>query len=137
CQNCRPHAFKVWTNSLHANAYQKLVAAKNPSNREFDGECVKCHTVGFDYVSGFRDMQQTAFLKDVGCESCHGPCSEHIQRPNDKAIHKLINEYKYLAVPPAQRLQAIDSACQKCHDLDNDVHWDFKKNWPLIEHMNK
>ena len=33
------------------------------------------------------------------------------------------------------RLGRIDFFfCQKCHDMENDVHWDFNKNWPKIKH---
>ena len=33
-----------------------------------------------------------------------------------------------------QRLLKIDLDCQKCHDIDNDVHWDHGKKWPRVEH---
>ena len=135
CKNCHPHAYKVWKESKHFKAYETLVEAKNPSNRQFDVECIKCHTTGFDYESGFRNMDKTAFLKGVGCESCHGPCSEHMQDTTNPRIHKLINEFKYWSGPKDRRPVAMGDFCQKCHDMDNDVHWDFSKRWPEVEHM--
>jgi len=31
-------------------------------------------------------------------------------------------------------MNQIDIFCQKCHDIDNDVHWKFDKTWPKIVH---
>jgi hypothetical protein len=149
CMNCHEDAYKVWQQSGkksdksggHAGAYETLVKAENPKLREFDGECIKCHTVGFDYKTGFRNMNTTPFLTDVGCESCHGPCSEHVNKPNNKAMRLLINPLGYhganTETPAAKnaRMQMIDNFCQKCHDLDNDVHWSFEVKWPKVVHM--
>ena len=33
--------------------------AKRPSLRNFDPECVRCHTIGFDYESGYVDDKKT------------------------------------------------------------------------------
>jgi hypothetical protein len=143
CKTCHKDAFKIWKGSGHAHAYKTLEDAKNPSLRQFDGECVVCHTVGFNYKTGFRDLQKTAFLTDVGCECCHGPCSDHVANPRNADIHKEINPFKYRgkepeAAPQNQaRMQRIDNFCQKCHDLDNDVNWVFANSWPKIVHMNK
>jgi hypothetical protein len=134
CKNCHPHAYKVWQNSKHGKeAYKTLVTAKHPSNRQFDGECIVCHTTGFGYKTGFENEQKTAFLKDVGCESCHGPCSVHVDSPNNKDIHKIINEFKY--VPAPRKTTQMDTFCQKCHDLDNDHNWNLQQRWKEVIHM--
>jgi len=44
-----------------------------------DPECVICHVVGMDRETGYINEERTPHLKDVGCESCHGPGSEHIR----------------------------------------------------------
>ena len=41
------------------------------------------------------------------------------------------------AADQAKRMLRIDLFCQKCHDIDNDVHWQFDKRWPEVIHMNK
>jgi len=141
CMNCHQAAYKIWQGSDHAKAYQTLVDAKNPSLRQFDGECVVCHTVGFGYKTGFENLAKTKFLTDVGCESCHGPCSDHIDRPNNKNIHKEINPFKWHgpgqanAAQQNERLLRTDTFCQKCHDLDNDNNFQFNLKWPKIVHM--
>jgi hypothetical protein len=148
CQKCHAFAFQVWQNSKHAKAFQTLVNAKRPSLREFDGECIQCHVVGFEYNTGYRNDKATPHLKDVGCESCHGPCSEHVDNKNRKpALLQLMNPFK---APPNEteeqkgiRMRQMHVFCQKCHDVDNDVGWNVPpvkageppRRWHDIIHM--
>jgi hypothetical protein len=138
CKKCHEHAYEVWEKSGHAHAYPTLVDVKHPSLRQYDGECVVCHVTGFGYKGGFTDEAATPKLKNVGCESCHGPASEHVKRPTDTQWQALLNPWKAPPdeTPPARanRLLRIDKACQECHDSDNDVHWDYAKKWPKIAH---
>ncbi len=138
CKKCHKAAYAVWEKSQHAHAYQTLVDAKHPSLRQYDGECVVCHVTGFGYKSGFADMDRTPKLKDVGCESCHGPASEHVKNTHDEKWHKLMNPWKArpdeTPAEKSRRVLQMDQACQKCHDPDNDVHWDFEKKWPKVAH---
>jgi hypothetical protein len=79
CQVCHQEEFAVWQKSKHSHAYQALeVYAKKPGGRNFDGECIVCHTVGYEYRTGYVNEKQTAHLKNVQCESCHGPGSLHV-----------------------------------------------------------
>jgi hypothetical protein len=79
CKDCHPAETAVWLKSKHAHAYDGLAkVAKHPVNRQFDGECIICHTVGYDYRTGYLNEKQTAHLKNVQCESCHGPASLHV-----------------------------------------------------------
>lgn len=135
CQKCHKKAYAIWKKTPHSHAYQTLVDATGPSNRHYDPECIVCHTVGFGQQSGFITAERTPLLKDVGCESCHGPASVHVANPYDPEWHKRINPWKYL--PAANRAAATDQFCQKCHDQDNDVTWihnAFPKKWAKIEH---
>jgi len=135
CKACHKEAFNIWKKTPHSHAYQTLVNATKPGNRQFDPECIVCHTVGFGTVSGFVTEATTPKLKDVGCESCHGPSSAHVANPNDEEWQKRINPWRHL--PVDKREDAMDQMCQRCHDIDNDVTWSpggFKKKWPKIAH---
>jgi hypothetical protein len=142
CKKCHAAEYKIWEESDHGKkAYQTLLNAKHPSKRQFDGECIVCHTTGFGYQSGFENFKKTADLINVGCESCHGPSSEHVKKTHDAAIHKLINPLKYRGKEPESkaaktaRMNQIGDFCMKCHDTDNDNHFDIDKAWPQIVHI--
>ena len=120
-----------------------------------------CHTVGFKHPGGYHDPVNAALwpknpapvdatrlkkhnekLRGVGCESCHGPCSEHEKNPNNANLYPLINPFR--PTPAERQLQAaldqgnnkvlfnqlfntrmlaLEQFCTKCHDHENDVHW--------------
>jgi hypothetical protein len=148
CAKCHKEAHAVWTASGHSKAFTTLAKATNPSLRQFDGECLVCHTVGYQYLTGYNDPpaepQREAHnlsLRDVGCESCHGPSGEHAANHKDKSLYPIINPFSAHANPKLseeQRLRKIDDFCQKCHDTDNDVHWgevSFRVKWNKVIHM--
>jgi hypothetical protein len=149
CADCHERAYQVWEKSGHSHAYDTLVKAKNPSLRQYDPECVTCHTVGFQHESGWNDPANDAKrnlkLLHVGCESCHGPASIHVNNVGNPAIDAkllpLMNPWKKQANNPLAekiRLTKIDDFCMKCHDQENDVNWakvPFLEKWKLIEHM--
>src|SRR5207342_2617091 len=100
CKSCHKSEYKVWEKSGHSHAHDTLVKqAKHPSLRQYDPECIVCHTVGFGYQSGFVNEDKTPKLKNVGCESCHGPGSDHIKaekEAHDNAAdwYKVMNPWK-------------------------------------------
>jgi hypothetical protein len=126
CGKCHEYAYKVWKQSKHSHAYKTLVDAKHPSLRQYDGECIVCHTVGFGYEGGFANERDTPKLENVGCESCHGPGSLHKLRPNDKGWRNRMNlpwlEARQKSDVKAKN-RAIEKFCVTCHDTDNDVNW--------------
>ena len=77
CKGCHEHEdeYDIWSKNPHAHAYATLERAGS----QFDPECVVCHVVGMKYEGGFVSEGKTGHLKNVGCENCHGPGSEHIR----------------------------------------------------------
>jgi hypothetical protein len=146
CKECHKEAYKIWKESPHARAYASLVKAQRPSLRQFDGECIVCHVTGFEHTGGFADEKTTPHLKENGCENCHGPASLHIEQMRQGNVNRemlaLMNPYKTQPNETPEgtqkRLTRLGFSCQKCHDIDNDVHWDIKK-WVdgKIIHMEK
>jgi hypothetical protein len=138
CKKCHGDVYKIWEQSPHARAYETLEKARNPSLRQYDSECIGCHVTGWGYRGGFTDEVKTRPLVNNGCENCHGPGSEHIRMemandPSAPKLRDLMNPYRYdpQEKPEARkrRINLIDMACQKCHDIDNDVNWKIEKWW--------
>lgn len=75
CNRCHEHEYEYdeWRTKAHADAFATLKRADS----DYDPECVVCHVVGMEYATGFVSEETTPDLKDVGCENCHGPGSEH------------------------------------------------------------
>jgi hypothetical protein len=128
CQSCHKSAYKVWKEHPHSHAYDTLVTkAKRPSLRQFDGECLICHTTGFGYKTGFRNEKDNPKLINVGCESCHGPASLHVANEDDKKIRSALNPFKARPGEDPKKLDyRIFDSCVKCHDTDNSVNFTSK-----------
>ncbi len=75
CKMCHDYEYDRWKTKGHARAYATLEAVGS----QYDPECVICHVVGMEYTSGFVSADKTPQFKNMGCENCHGPGSEHIQ----------------------------------------------------------
>ncbi|RMF90135.1 MAG: hypothetical protein D6741_17170, partial [Planctomycetota bacterium] len=83
CASCHEASYEVWKKSGHSKAWETLAELEIP--RTGDPQCVSCHVTGwhptryFPYESGFLSEEKTPELTDVGCESCHGPGSKHVE----------------------------------------------------------
>lgn len=75
CQRCHRYEYEKASQQPHASAYATLEKVGS----HMDPECVVCHVVGLGYEGGYLSIDRTPELKDVGCEVCHGPGSEHIR----------------------------------------------------------
>jgi hypothetical protein len=161
CASCHAAQMAKWKDTQHSKALDALEKiAKRPSLRNFDGECVQCHVVGLLNKTGYEDQKSTPHLAHVGCESCHGPGSGHVADDKNATLLKLLSPWKMapgdkldidlikkigevpgpergkLSIKPADQLmiRSVSSVCVKCHDHENDPHFDFETYWPKINH---
>ncbi len=112
CAACHNKIFKHWSETSHASAYETLVK----SGHEYDPECLVCHTIGMDYFTGFETIETTPGLKEVGCESCHGPGSSH-KETQSKDYGKTNVEQ-----------------CIICHESEHSPHFQYEDYWKKIMH---
>jgi hypothetical protein len=118
CASCHPSATRAWSESGHAHAFATLVQA----GADADPNCIGCHTVGFRTPTGYRRAMQGAKLVDVGCESCHGPGSQHVAERTSGG--EALFRFRPLA----------SGDCQKCHHGEFSRPFDYEQFWPLVKH---
>lgn len=76
CQGCHQEAYTWWKSTKHGHAYKTL----QDVHKEFSLACASCHLTGYNQPGG-STITHNERLKDVGCESCHGPSSQHVAEP--------------------------------------------------------
>jgi hypothetical protein len=79
CTDCHGEAADFWKKTIHAQAWQTLVER----GQQFDYECIGCHVTGFDKPGG-SSLAQNDKLRDVQCETCHGPGSIHVAKGGEE-----------------------------------------------------
>jgi hypothetical protein len=121
CQACHTTAHADWDASGHAHAFETLVRA----GADADPHCIQCHTVGFGRPGGYRRPMGDEKLVGVGCESCHGPGSEHV----DRHLHGKPNRFEFRPLGPGD--------CTSCHHGEFSRPFDWEKFWPEIEHFKE
>ncbi len=97
CAACHTAAYVWWVRSSHGTAYATL----RERGRNYDLTCVGCHVTGYREPGG-ATLTHPEGREGVGCESCHGPGSLHVQNPQ----------------PPHQviRRKVSVEVCTACHD---------------------
>lgn len=121
CLSCHPKAGQKWALSGHAHAFETLVAVR----ADADPNCIGCHTVGFGTPSGYRREFAASKLVNVGCESCHGPGSQHVAER--RAGREVTAHFRPIGA----------GDCQKCHhgEFSRPFAWD--QFWPHISHSKE
>ena len=112
CKGCHAEAYAIWKKSKHAHAFKTLVEKGHAA----DPECLRCHTIGFGFQTGFLNMTQTPALTDVGCENCHDVGGNHVKNP----------QKGYGQVTKAD--------CLTCHTAENSPQFDYEVYLPKIRH---
>ncbi|MEX2577684.1 MAG: multiheme c-type cytochrome [Verrucomicrobiales bacterium] len=121
CAACHPKAHGSWAESGHAHAWDSLVARDSHA----DPSCIKCHSVGFGEPGGYLRSMNGEHLTGVGCESCHGPGSEHVASRSTASPGQEV----LLRMRPVGRGQ-----CTQCHYGEFSRPFDWDQFWPLVKH---
>ena len=87
-------------------------------------ECAYCHTVGFD-------LQKLTWSElSIGCESCHGPGSNHIKA-------RLEDKHASILNPATLPRRAASDICGQCHTRGKspDGTWDFPVGFKVGDYL--
>jgi len=123
CAKCHKEAADFWVETKHARAYDTLVHV----NKQFSLDCIQCHVTGWQQPGGVCRIDRTerggpgldgrgVGRRDVQCEDCHGPGSEHVKDATGGFIRREV---------PA-------SFCIRCHEAANSPHFDDAKYRPYV-----
>ena len=115
CNDCHEEAYQSWTKTDHAKAFQTLV----DKGRQFNPDCLVCHTTRFEEPGGFSVTAQEKELRNVQCEECHGDASAHLEDPE--------------SVP--QGNPGMET-CIECHTEHRcpDFEKNYSHEWEKIKH---
>jgi hypothetical protein len=75
CEDCHAEAVEFWKTTRHAQAWETL----DERGKQFDFDCIGCHVTGWDRPGG-ANIGFNEPLRDVQCETCHGPASIHLAK---------------------------------------------------------
>ena len=102
CADCHADAVAFWNKTVHATAWKTL----EERGQQFDLDCIGCHVTGWQRPGG-SNLGHNDKLRDVQCETCHGPGSIHIAKGG-------------LEKPAAIQLApAADLCASQCHTKEH------------------
>lgn len=87
-------------------------------------KCVKCHSEEWDSFQHNPHYQAAVDGNEagpvVGCESCHGPGSLHVEADGNE------DDPKFATLRVFKKMKPADAAavCQSCHRTADQFHWD-------------
>ena len=104
CEKCHKPAVELWKKTVHAQAWKTLVEV----DKQYHYDCIGCHVTGWEKPGGANlGTVEKRGLIDVGCETCHGPGSKHVEEAG-------LEDPKTLVLRPAERFCA-----DNCHTKEH------------------
>ncbi len=114
CQGCHEKEYETFakhSRKAHSDKSVKLMT-KKLTPEELKG-CYACHTTGYGQPGGFVSFEKTPDLGHLGCESCHGPGSAHVDSGGGKSN-----------IVGKGRMNIAQ--CEKCHKNERVVNFRYK-----------
>jgi hypothetical protein len=109
CEDCHSDAVAFWKTTRHAAAWQTL----EQRGQQFDFDCISCHVTGWERPGG-SNLAHNENLRDVQCETCHGPASIHVAKGGEE---------KPLTV---QRMPDEKLCATQCHTKEHSDTFDLQ-----------
>jgi hypothetical protein len=125
-RECHSTQFTAWTESKHSRALENL-EAKDPKRAGL-AECIRCHTVGFGFEGGYSPGGAPEVLGAVGCESCHGPASNHLE------VTAVNGDGTGFGRLPGKWPERWRDRCIRCHDPANSPGFVLETYLEKIRH---
>jgi len=132
CKSCHLPEFENWQESRHATAWNTL----ETSGRLGESTCTPCHTTGLATYELVPQRLVPYELRNVGCESCHGPGDAHIMYQEYVIYGSLVGEVRGEDLEDPIVLTPDEDTCLACHVPPYDEAWMYglKLNRVMHEH---
>jgi hypothetical protein len=109
CADCHDDAVEFWKTTRHAGAWKTLV----DRGQQFDYECIGCHVSGWAQPGG-ANLAHNDHLRDVQCETCHGPGSIHVAKGGEEQPFAVVRN------PPK------GMCAEQCHTKEHSDTFDYE-----------
>jgi hypothetical protein len=114
CEDCHDEAVKFWSQTRHAGAWETLVQR----GQQLDLECIGCHVTGWGGPGG-ATLAKNERLRDVGCETCHGPGSIHVAKGGEeKPLAVVLNPPKEMCATQCHTKEHSDTFQYEAYPRD-------------------
>ena len=108
CSMCHQAQVDFWKTTVHAKAWPTLVDL----GKDKSLDCVYCHVTGWEQPGG-SNLAFNESLRDVQCETCHGPGSLHVAANGKEKVKSV------------RREPQVD-ICMRCHQPEHSDTFDFE-----------
>jgi len=89
CKGCHEKEFNSFMKyAKKSKSFESIERVKKGLTEEEIKGCYFCHTTGYGKPSGFINPEKTPYLKNAGCEVCHGPGELHVKTKNPRDIKR-------------------------------------------------
>lgn len=113
CGECHDQEFRAFqAYARMGRSFEGVEKMKDVLDPEELKQCYACHTTGYGEPGGFQSEQATPQLRNVGCETCHGAGSAHIESGEKKDLRD------------SGKVSA--ESCARCHTTDRVAAFHYK-----------
>ncbi len=112
CSQCHADISDRWQKTGHAHAYATL----EKKEQQYNTNCLPCHVTGISMQDKNLSLSIPESLRNVGCETCHGPALNHSKNPEKWPITN----------------RPYSSLCLQCHSEERDDSFDFDRDIRLV-----
>lgn len=111
CKRCHLAEWEQWRTTPHAKAFGTLNGNHGMTRTD---DCTGCHVTGWQAPGGFVSATARPDLRNVQCEACHGPGTEHVRTGGKSRMD--------------------EATCTGCHQGEFAKDWNFETFYELVRH---
>ncbi len=106
CKECHEDQYNQWLETEHATSFEELLK----TNRHWVPQLVQYNVTGYQHDVGYKGFSESPQLRNVQCETCHGPGQAHVDEFGTGEI----------------RRGAEKEMCMQCHTSERTPEFEDK-----------